>query len=57
MRHGIVINDYKIAKEIMQDCKNLPRFIVSLAESRCRNEANKYVLAVGKIAENEKWNI
>ncbi len=46
---------YDIAKQIMKDCKNLPRYIVSLAETTCRKYANKSVKPVGEIAKKNEW--
>lgn len=46
---------YDVSKDIMQDCKAYPRLLVALAEQSCRIYANKYVVPVGKIAEEEGW--
>lgn len=44
-----------ISKSILADCKSYPRVIVILAEKTCRAESNKYLIPVGKIAEDKKW--
>lgn len=46
---------YEIAKMIMLDCKDYPKFITVLAEKSCRLYANSHVTPIGKIAEKEKW--
>jgi hypothetical protein len=46
---------YEIAKMIMLECKNYPKFIAVLAEKSCRLYANSHVKPIGEIAKNEKW--
>jgi hypothetical protein len=46
---------YEIAKHIMDDCKNFPTYLVSLAEYACRVHASKVLIPVGKIAVDEQW--
>ena len=46
---------FEIAKTIMQDCKDYPRIISSLAEKSCRLYASEHLKPVGEIAKNEKW--
>ena len=44
-----------IAQEIMLESKNYPRIIASVAERSCRLNANKHLVAVGQVAQDEKW--
>lgn len=46
---------YEIAKTIMEECKEYPIIISSLAEKTCRLYANEKLKAVGEIAKKEKW--
>jgi hypothetical protein len=46
---------YDIAKKIMEECKEFPKFISYLAEKSCKIYALKNVRTVGEIAKNEKW--
>lgn len=46
---------YEIAKKIMEDCKDYPKIISSLAEKYCRSYANEHLTPVGETAEKEKW--
>jgi hypothetical protein len=45
----------EIAQEIMLESKNYPRIIASIAERSCRLYANKHIVAVGQVAQDEKW--
>jgi len=45
----------EIAQEIMLESKNYPRIIASVAERSCRLNANKHLIAVGQVAQDEKW--
>lgn len=53
--HQVVNIPYETAKTIVEDAKNLPRILVSVAESVCRRQANKKIQAVGFIANKNKW--
>ena len=46
---------YDIAKIVMNECKEYPIIISSLAEKTCRLYANEKFKAVGETAKNEKW--
>lgn len=50
-----VIIPYEISKNIMADAKSYPRIIASMAEKACRQYANREIIHVGKIANDEKW--
>jgi hypothetical protein len=58
-RHYYQNDEFKIpieiAQEIMLESKNYPRIIASIAERSCRLYANKHVVAVGQVAQDEKW--
>lgn len=45
----------EMARNIMVDCKNYPKYIASLAERTCRAYAHKMATPVGEIAKKEKW--
>lgn len=44
-----------IAKEIMKEPRKYPRIIATVAEKSCRINANKHLIPVGRIAQEEKW--
>ena len=46
---------YENAKQIMSECKNYPRMLVSMAEKSCRIIANDHLIPVGEIAKNGRW--
>lgn len=47
--------DYELSKYIMQNCKHIPKIIVSIAEYVCRKIADINNKSVGKIAIEEVW--
>lgn len=44
-----------IAKFIMENAREYPRKVASVAEKSCRLYANKNIRAVGEVAQEEKW--
>lgn len=45
----------EISRKIMEESKNYPRILASLAETSCKIYANKQIKSVGEIAKKDKW--
>jgi hypothetical protein len=44
-----------IAKIIMENCKDYPKLISSIAEKKCRQYSNENLKPIGEIAKRENW--